>query len=330
MTVDEIKKVGIAGAGTMGTSMAQIFAEKGYEVVIYDAFEAGIRRGRHLVEVNQASLVASGELTQEQSDAVRARLSYVYAKTEELETVDAFRDCDIIIESVLELLEVKQTFWETVSRMVRPDCILASNTSGLSITAIAERVTDKSRFCGMHWFNPSHIVPLVEVICGDETAPEVADTVYRLAQKIGKKPINVKKDAAGFIANRLQAAILREAVHIVEQGIGDCADVDGAMKYGLGFRYACLGPFEVVDQGGLDIHHHIATYLWEDLSDAKYPYGHFEDIYQSGDYGVKTGRGFYDYSGDKSDLAVQARDAMYLAMAKCDPTGVGEKHGYKN
>ena len=132
----------------------------------------------------------------------------------------------------------------------------------------------------MHWFNPPHIVPLIEVINNDETKQEIADTVYQLSLKIGKKPIYVKKDALGFIGNRIQAAILREAVYIVEQGIGDYKDVDGAMKYGLGFRYACLGPCEVVDQGGLDVHHHIATYLWEDLSDAKYPSGKFEAIYQ--------------------------------------------------
>ena len=162
------------------------------------------------------------------------------------------------------------------------------------------------------------------------TSHRSADTVYQLSLKIGKKPIYVKKDALGFIGNRIQAAILREAVYIVEQGIGDYKDVDGAMKYGLGFRYACLGPCEVVDQGGLDVHHHIATYLWEDLSDAKYPSGEFEAIYQAGNYGVKTGKGFYDYSGDKADKAIEARDAMYLAMAKCNPTGVGEEHGYEN
>ena len=139
---------------------------------------------------------------------------------------------------------------------------------------------------------------------------------------IGKQPIYVKKDALGFIANRIQAAILREALYIKEQGIGDFADIDGAMKYGLGFRYACLGPLEVVDQGGLDIHHHIATYLWEDLADDKYPSGIFEELYQNGKYGVKSGAGFYDYSGDKADQSIKKRDAMYLAMARAKVTEV--------
>ena len=153
--------------------------------------------------------------------------------------------------------------------------------------------------------------------------PQVFNSVKTGVIKIiGKQPIYVKKDALGFIANRLQAAILREALYIKEQGIGDFSDIDGAMKYGLGFRYACLGPLEVVDQGGLDIHHHIATYLWEDLADDKYPSGIFEELYQEGKYGVKSGAGFYDYSGDKADKAIKKRDAMYLAMAKANPTAV--------
>lgn len=323
MTLDEIKVVGIAGAGTMGASMAQIFAQYGYTVIIYDAFEAGLERGKHLVEINQASLVEAGDITAEQSAEIKTKLSFTG-------DINGLKDCDIIVESVLERLDVKQDFWVKAEAVVSPDCILATNTSGLSINKIFANCKDKTRACGMHWFNPPHIVPLIEVINNDETKQEIADTVYQLSLKIGKKPIYVKKDALGFIGNRIQAAILREAVYIVEQGIGDYKDVDGAMKYGLGFRYACLGPCEVVDQGGLDVHHHIATYLWEDLSDAKYPSGEFEAIYQSGNYGVKTGKGFYDYSGDKADKAIEARDAMYLAMAKCNPTGVGEAHGYEN
>ena len=323
MTLDEIKVVGIAGAGTMGASMAQIFAQYGYTVIIYDAFEAGLERGKHLVEINQASLVEAGDITAEQSAEIKTKLSFTG-------DINDLKDCDIIVESVLERLDVKQDFWVKAEAVVSPDCILATNTSGLSINKIFANCKDKTRACGMHWFNPPHIVPLIEVINNDETKQEIADTVYQLSLKIGKKPIYVKKDALGFIGNRIQAAILREAVYIVEQGIGDYKDVDGAMKYGLGFRYACLGPCEVVDQGGLDVHHHIATYLWEDLSDAKYPSGEFEAIYQAGNYGVKTGKGFYDYSGDKADKAIEARDAMYLAMAKFNPTGVGEEHGYEN
>ena len=315
MKATEIKSIVVAGAGTMGASMAQIFAKNGYDVVMYDIAEAALERGRNLVRVNQESQVASGDLTAAESAEIVSRLSYTMDK-------NCFAQCDLVVESILENLEIKQNFWEEISRIARPDCLLCTNTSGLSITKICERVQGKERFCGMHWFNPSHIVPLIEVINGDDTAQETADAVYEFAKMIGKQPIYVKKDALGFIANRIQAAILREALYIKEQGIGDFADIDGAMKYGLGFRYACLGPLEVVDQGGLDIHHHIATYLWEDLADDKYPSGLFEEIYQAGNYGVKSGAGFYDYSDGKADTAIKNRDAMYLAMAKAKITDI--------
>ena len=315
MKAQDIRKIAVAGAGTMGASMAQIFAKYGYTVVLYDIAEAALERGRNLVKVNQESQIAAGDLTAEQSAEVVSRLHFTLDK-------QCFADCDLVVESVLENLEIKQNFWEEVSRIARPDCLLCTNTSGLSITKICAKVQGKERFCGMHWFNPSHIVPLIEVINGDETAPETAEAVFEFSKIIGKQPIYVKKDALGFIANRLQAAILREALYIKEQGIGDFSDIDGAMKYGLGFRYACLGPLEVVGQGGLDIHHHIATYLWEDLADDKYPSGIFEELYQEGKYGVKSGAGFYDYSGDKADKAIKKRDAMYLAMAKANPTAV--------
>ena len=315
MKATEIKSIVVAGAGTMGASMAQIFAKNGYDVVMYDIAEAALERGRNLVRVNQESQVASGDLTAAESAEIVSRLSYTMDK-------NCFAQCDLVVESILENLEIKQNFWEEISRIARPDCLLCTNTSGLSITKICERVQGKERFCGMHWFNPSHIVPLIEVINGDDTAQETADAVYEFAKMIGKQPIYVKKDALGFIANRIQAAILREALYIKEQGIGDFADIDGAMKYGLGFRYACLGPLEVVDQGGLDIHHHIATYLWEDLADDKYPSGIFEELYQNGKYGVKSGAGFYDYSGEKADLSIKKRDAMYLAMARAKVTEI--------
>ena len=260
MKATDIQRIVVAGAGTMGASMAQIFAKCGYDVVLYDIAEAAIQRGQNLVKVNQESQVSSGDLTAEQSAEIISHLSYTMDK-------QCFADCDLVVESILENLEIKQNFWEEVSKIAKPDCLLCTNTSGLSITKICARVQGKERFCGMHWFNPSHIVPLIEVINGDETAPETAEAIYEFSKIIGKQPIYVKKDALGFIANRLQAAILREALYIQKEGIGDFSDIDGAMKYGLGFRYACLGPLEVVDQGGLDIHHHIATYLWEDLAD---------------------------------------------------------------
>ncbi len=305
----DIKHILIAGAGLMGTSMAQIFAQYGYKVTIYDVIPEALDKSKHLIDINQEEQVKMGELSVEDSEALKARLNHTTNK-------DIFKTCDLVVESIVEKLEVKQGFWAEVSRLVPEDALLATNTSGLSITKIAKDVYKKERFCGMHWFNPAHLIPLIEVIKGDESSDETCAAIYELALKIGKEPINVNKDALGFIGNRIQLAILRESLHIVEEGIGSFEDVDRAMKYALGFRYACLGPFEVCDFGGLDTFYHIQSYLNEDLCDAKKPQKTLEELYNKGHFGVKAKKGFYDYSGGKDEEAIRKRDELYMKVSK--------------
>ena len=305
----DIKKIVIAGAGLMGTSMAQIFAKYGYEVLIYDLIDDALDKSRELIRINQEEQVKMGELSLDESIILRNRLSH---STD----IDSFSDCDLVVESIVEKLEIKQAFWKEVSAIVPDDALLATNTSGLSITAIAKDINKPERFCGMHWFNPAHLIPLVEVIKGDKSSDETCKEIYDLALKIGKEPINVKKDALGFIGNRIQLAILRESLHIIESGIGEFEDVDRAMKYGLGFRYACLGPFEVCDFGGLDTFYHIQSYLNEDLCDAKEPQKTLKDLYDKGEFGVKAGKGFYDYSNGKDEEAIRKRDELYMKVSK--------------
>lgn len=305
----EIKKIVIAGAGLMGTSMAQIFAKYGYDVMIYDVIDAALDKSKELIRINQEEQVKMGELTGSESDELRSRLSHSTDK-------NVFTECDLVVESIVEKLEIKQAFWKEVSSLVPDGALLATNTSGLSITAIAEDIRLPERFCGMHWFNPAHLIPLVEVIKGDKSSDETCKAIYDLALKIGKEPINVKKDALGFIGNRIQLAILRESLHIVENGIGDFEDVDRAMKYSLGFRYACLGPFEVCDFGGLDTFYHIQSYLNEDLCDVKKPQKTLKELYDNGNFGVKAGKGFYDYSDGKDEAAIRNRDELYIKVSK--------------
>lgn len=305
----DIKKIVVAGAGLMGTSMAQIFAQYGFDVVIYDIIEPALEKSKELIRINQEEQVKMGELTSEESEKLQARLSHSVDK-------NVFADCDLVVESVIEKLEIKQSFWAEVSRIVPEDAILATNTSGLSITAIAKDIHKPERFCGMHWFNPAHLIPLIEVIKGDMSSDETCAEVYALALKIGKEPINVKKDALGFIGNRVQLAVLREALHIVESGIGDFEDVDRAMKYALGFRYACFGPFEVCDFGGLDTFYHIQTYLNADLCDTKEPQPTLKALYDKGEFGVKAKKGFYDYSNGKDEEAIRKRDELYMKVSK--------------
>ena len=285
-----MKKIGICGTGLMGATMAQIFAEKGYETWLWGRTEASLERGRKLLSVGEGDGL------------------FLTTKLEELS------DCDIIIESLVENLEVKQDFFEKLSKIVKPETILATNTSGLSMNRICERVDGKERFLGMHWFNPSNLIPLIEIICNDRTEEDYVQKVYRLAKAIGKKPVICHKDVPGFIANRIQFAILRECMDIVEKGVASVEDVDTVMKYGIGFRYGAYGPFEVADFGGLDTFYHISEYLNDDLCDAKEPQKLIEDLYKQGFYGVKSGRGFYDYSEGRGQEAVARRNRKYKDM----------------
>ena len=185
-------------------------------------------------------------------------LSYTTSK-------DFFKDCDLVVESIIENLKVKQSFYGEISKLVKDECILAANTSGLSINAIGEYVNKPERFIGMHWFNPSHLVLLIEIIKGDNTSDDAAKAIYDLSVTINKKPVKVNKDVMGFAANRIQFAVLREALYLIENGAVSMESIDDLMKYGLGFRYACLGPLEVVNFGGVDTFHHISEYLMKDL-----------------------------------------------------------------
>ena len=168
----------------------------------------------------------------------------------------------------------------------------------------------------MHWINPPHIIPLIEVIKGEHTTDENAEAVRDLALKVGKKPVIVK-DAPGFVLNRIQLAILRECLYIQERGIASIEAIDDVMKYGLGLRYACFGPFQVSDLGGLDVFQNIASYLFADLSDAKESFGLLKDCVENKHLGVKSGSGFYDYSNGKDDEVIKYRDQMYTKLVKC-------------
>jgi len=277
----EIKHIVIAGAGLMGASMAQIFAKYDYTVTLFDIFEAGIEKGKELIRINQMTSIEEGDLTKEASMQVLANISYSM-------DMECFRSADYVIEAIVENMDVKKKFWSSVSEIISEDAVLTSNTSGLSITAIGEAVKNPERFAGMHWVNPPHIIPLVEVIAGDKTAEQTLDIVKEVAESIHKKPVLVKKDVNGFILNRLQFSVLREALYIVENGIASPEDVDNVMKYGLGMRYAAIGPFETVDLGGLDTFYKVGSYLFRELSDQKEVPDLLEKIYKNGNYGTKT------------------------------------------
>jgi 3-hydroxybutyryl-CoA dehydrogenase len=309
MRLDSIRNFVVAGAGVMGASIAQILAQRGYPVTIYDLEERFLDKGRTLIHINQQVLIASGDITPEQSEKSMALISYSCNK-------NCFVGVDFVIEAIIENMDAKHSFWREISELVPGDAVLTSNTSGLSLTEIAKKIKNPERFAGMHWLNPPHIIPLIEVISGEKTSKEYAKLVYNMSLRIGKKPVMLNKDAAGFIVNRIQFAALREALNIVDKGIASLEDVDNVFKYGLGMRYACFGPFEIADLGGLDTFYKISSYLFKDLSNDKEVSPLLENAYINGNLGVKSGKGFYDYSNGKDKEIISKRDNVLIKLSK--------------
>ena len=309
MKLEDIKKIGVAGGGTMGSGIAQIFAQNGYEVVVTDIAEKFLENTKRIILLNQKTLIKEGLLTEEQAVESLKHISFSTDKS-------VFVDADLIIEAIIEKMEIKQDYWKEVESIAPETCIFATNTSGLSINGICSKLNNKARFIGMHWWNPPHIIPLIELIKNDETSDEVVEVLKQLVDKVGKESVVVLKDVNGFIGNRIQFAVYREALKIVEEGVATVEDVDKAMKFGPGFRYPVLGPFETADLGGLDTFYYISSYLFNDLSDVKEPTKLQQEKMDNNTLGVKTGKGWYDYSDGKGEEAMARREENFFKMLK--------------
>ena len=308
--LENIQNVFIAGAGVMGSSMAQLFAKCGYQVTLYDVSEQALVKSRELMEVNLGAAVETGRMSPETAQKIRAGIGYTQDPQD-------FARADYVVEAIIENMEIKKKFWSQISAIVKETAILTSNTSGLSLTEMAEAVRLPGRFCGMHWLNPPHICPLIEVIRAKETDEETMETVRAMALDIRHFPVTLNREVPGFLVNRFQFAILREAMSLVESGVASMEDIDNVFKYGLGLRYACLGPFEIADLGGLDTFYKIASYLFADLSDTGDVHALLADHYNNGEFGVKSGKGYYEYADGRDKEMIAYRDKMFLKVSDC-------------
>jgi 3-hydroxybutyryl-CoA dehydrogenase len=234
-------------------------------------------------------------MTKDEAAGILSRMSFTDNMKEALE------DADLVVECVPENMEVKQNLFRDIEPLVRDDAILATNTSVMSVTQIADKTQRKDRVVGTHFWNPPYLIPLVEVVKGEETSPDVMDATYDYLKRIGKKPVKCMKDVQGFIANRLQHAIWREALYMVEAGIADAATVDEALKYGPGLRWPHLGILENVDMIGADLALDIQRGVLPYLADNKTPSALLEKLVAEGKLGFKTGEGYRKWTPEQAD-----------------------------
>ncbi len=276
-------------------------------MICCDVSESAIERGMGLIRLNQDTLIKNGVLTKEQADSALSRLKTTLR-------LEDLADADFVCEAVVEDIDVKKAVFSRLGSICRENIILTSNTSGLSITEMATVVSNPRRFAGMHWWNPPHIMPLIEVIKGVESSEDTCMTVMEICRKLGKKPVFVKKDIPGFIGNRLQMALLREAMNILDMDAATPEAIDTVVKYGPGARWALYGPCEIADLGGLDVFNRIFGYLFRDLSNAQDSPDVLKDKVSKGELGTKTGKGFYEYEEDQVEKLIESRDRRLLKI----------------
>lgn len=287
-----IKNVTILGSGLMGNGLALTFARDKETSVILRSRNAKSEPLKP-VRNNLDQLVQRNAMDPKEAERIMERITFT------TDMKEALRDADMVVECVLEDMALKQNLFAEIEPQCKESCILATNTSVMSVTEIASKVKDKSRLVGTHFWNPPYLIPLVEVVKGDETSEETMDRTYDFMKKIGKKPVRCQKDVPGFIANRLQHAIWREALSIVEKGIADPATVDEALKYGPGLRWPTLGILENVDMIGVDLSLNIQKYIVKYLEDSHEPSKLLEELVEKGDLGFKTGKGYQTWSEEE-------------------------------
>lgn len=299
------KKTAIIGTGTMGPGMGAVLERTGCETFLYDISPEAIEKAKAGVEM------ARGILDRLDAPSVPGGSISFSTSLEE-----AVADADLVIEAVPELIGLKHTVFADIIAAAPATAVLASNTSGIPITQIAEPFgDDASRIIGMHWSNPPHLIPLIEVIPGEKTSSDLAGRLIEFAQSFGFEAV-LEREVAGFVENRILYAILRECLELVERGIISHADMDTCVRWGIGYKLAVIGPLELIDMAGLDIYNNVGSYLNKDLSTASEVSSFITERVDAGRLGLKSLGGIYDYTAEEVAAKGAARAAKLVAVRK--------------
>ncbi len=307
---DRFARAAVVGTGMMGPGIAVTMARGGSQVSIYGRTEESVARGLAGVEAALSFLVENQLLPAGEARVLRERIQ---GTTDLAQAVDG---AGLVQESIAENLEIKRDLFRRLEGLCSPDTLLCSNTSGLLISQIAAVLVRPERAATMHYWNPPHLVPLVEISQGERTAAEMVEALHAYLRRCGQVPVVARKDIPGQIANRLQHALLREALYLVQEGVASASDVDLALKMGPGRRWPVYGVIEHQDVVGLDLALSVQRSLCPDLYSVPAPPSVLEDKVAQGELGVKTGRGFYDWSQRDVGAVKARRDALLCVLAR--------------
>ena len=296
--------IAVIGMGTMGPGIAGRLARGGHDVIAQDVRQAALDHTRGMLPMVAGVLDALE--VKDQGGTV------TFAETLEV----AVENADLIIENVPENIQLKAALYNELGRLLASDTLVATDTSGLSITKLQSHIVDPERFVGMHWSNPPHIIPMIEVIAGDRTAPRTVNAVTDLIRSLGLVPVVVKRDMPGFVENRVLYALLRECIDLVEQGAIDPDDLDTCVTWGIGYKLSVIGPMRLLDMAGLDIYRSVASFLNAELCNRADVSPLVGAATTEGRYGMKSGAGIFNYTDDELQNLPRVRSAKLVAIRK--------------